>query len=107
MIVTIITLIIRGIKLSKTRRWCEQSLQIANAVLPFIREAENLTHFTGIEKKAFVMMKASQFAQANKMKLNETQVGTRVDELVDLTRKVNSEVNPKEIKEQIAKNTWL
>jgi len=84
-------------------------LQIATAVLPFICEAEKLSHFTGLEKKAYVMMRASQFAKLNKIRFNEIQVSSRIEELVELTRHVNENVKLKQEVEvnKATGNDWL
>ena len=99
LLVTVITLIYRGIKISKSRKRCEQSMQIANAVLPFIREAEKFPAYSGVEKKAYVMIKASQFAMQNKIKFNEAQVSSRIEELVALTKQVNTKMRARETRE--------
>lgn len=89
LLITIATLLLKVIKNTQARKFCEQSLKIANAVLPFIQEAEQLVNYTGAEKKAYVMTKANQFAISNKMKFDETQVSQKVEELVQLTKQVN------------------
>ena len=96
MLITVGTLILRVIKESKAKRACAQSTAISNAVLPFIREAERFTHFTGLEKKIYVMTKAAQFAIANKIKFDESLVSNKVEELITLTRLVNAKSRPKE-----------
>ena len=89
LLVTTLTVLLRLIKSAKARKTAEQAIQISNAVLPFIREAECFKDYTSIEKKVYVMTKANQFAIKNKIPFNEGKVGERVDELVDLTKCVN------------------
>ena len=89
LLVTTITVAVRLIKSGRARKTAEQAVQISNAVLPFIREAEKFSDYRSDEKKAYVMTKANQFAISNKIPFNEEKVGDRVDELVELTRCVN------------------
>ena len=90
LLLTTITVMIRLLKSRKARRVAEQAIQISNAVLPFIREAECFKDYSSVEKKTYVMTKANQFAIKNKIPFNEGKVGERVDELVDLTKCVNT-----------------
>ena len=111
--VTTLTFLVRIISISKARKRCEQVIKIGNAVLPFIREAEKFSNYSGTEKKAYVMIKATQFAAKNKISFNEEQVSEKIEELVALTRQVNCKKNPtkeeveKEMKQVIHSQSWL
>jgi len=113
LLVTVVGLIIKAARAAKARRRCENATTISNAVLPFIREAEKLIHYTGIEKKLYVMTKAAQFALNNKISFDEELVSSRIEELVALTRQVNTKMRVKEIKEiekeikEITTQNWL
>ena len=75
--------------------------------MPFIREAEKFTAYSGAEKKAFVMTKANQFALKNNLAFYEEQVSEKVEELVTLTKQVNIKTREKSeiVNEQAAANT--
>jgi len=87
--ITVLTFIIRSVRNSKVKKSLEQAVKIGNAVLPFVREAEKFTSFSGAEKKAYVMTKANQFAIQNKILFSEELVSQKVEELVELTKQVN------------------
>lgn len=89
-LITLLTFIVKTVKNVKAKMAIEQSIQIGNAILPFIREAEKFTNYTGEEKKAYVMTKANRFALNNSMKFDELQVSDKIEELVTLTREVNT-----------------
>ena len=113
LLITVGTFILRSIKNVKARRIAEQVLCISNAIVPYIREAERLANFTGAEKKAYVMVKASQFALQSKIPFNEKQISDKVEELITLTRVVNSISSARkqaqiarEIKRVVAAKPW-
>ena len=114
LLVTVVGLIIRAARAARANRACEHAITVSNAVVPFIREAEKLTHYSGVEKKIYVMTKAAQFALANKITFDEELVSSRIDELVALTRQVNTKMRAKEraevereIKAITSKKDWL
>ena len=114
LLITVLTFIYKSIKNVKARKVAEQVIKIGNTVLPYIREAEKFTAYSGEEKKAYVMTKANQFALDNKMPFNEEQVSEKVEELVALTKQVNIKSSAKEkaeiakeIKEVASQKTWL
>lgn len=113
LVITFLTFIVKFVKNSKAKKGLEQAVKISNAVLPFIREAEKFSAYSGAEKKAYVMTKATQFAIANDIAFDEEQVSEKVEELVSLTKQVNFKTNSntaemdKEIKETVIKKTWL
>ncbi len=86
---TAVTFILKFIKNEKARKAAEQTIQIGNAVLPYIKQAETFAHYSGAEKKEFVMTKANQFAIARKIAFHPEAVGEKIEELVKLTKEVN------------------
>jgi len=106
LLITIITFIVKLVRSSKSKKGLEQTIRISNAVLSFIRDAENFTHYSGIEKKEYVMTKANQFAIENKIVFNQNQVSEKVEELVALTKQVNCKKNSSEKAVEL-KNSWL
>jgi hypothetical protein len=110
--ITVLTFVMKTIKSVKAKKALEQAIKIGNAVLPFIREAEKFTSYTGLEKKAYVMTKANQFALSNRIPFKEIQVSEKIEELVALTKQVNIKSTTKEkaeIKKEIQaiSKIWL
>jgi len=89
LLATAVTFIAKFIKSTKAKRIAEQTIRICDAVLPFIRQAENFKHYSGTEKKEFVMTKANQFCIEQKMPFNTELISSKIEELLKLTREVN------------------
>jgi hypothetical protein len=100
--ITVLTFLYKMIKSARAKIKIEQAIKISNAVLPFIKEAEKFTAYSGEEKKAYVLTKANQFALTNNLKFNENQVSEKIEELVMLTKQVNAKTSTKD-KNEIAK----
>ncbi|MCM1289485.1 MAG: hypothetical protein NC132_02395 [Corallococcus sp.] len=60
------------------------------ALQTLIVDAETFAGFTGEEKKAYVMTKANRYALDNKIPYDEHAVSNRVEELVALSKQVNT-----------------
>lgn len=56
----------------------------------FIIEAEEFANYSGKEKKEFVKTKLAVYALNNKIRFNEEIFDESIDEIVDLTKKVNA-----------------
>lgn len=69
----------------KTKNWNK----IASFVKECVKEAEAFAHYTGEEKKAYVMTKANQYALSKKIKFNATKVSNLIEEVVALSKEVN------------------
>ncbi len=89
LLITTITFLSKFIKSAKAKHFTENLAKIGNAILPFIEEAETFLHFSGEEKKQFVMTKANQFAIDNGINFDAVAVSEKIEELVSLTHKVN------------------
>lgn len=90
LIITIATLIAKFAKSTKAKKAAQQTVEICNALVPYIEEAEKLTHYTGEEKKAYVMTRIRQYAVNADMKLDENKVSDTVEELVTMSKQVNA-----------------
>ena len=84
-----LTFLIKFIKNEKAKKILSCTLQIAETIQPLIVEAEKFTHFSGEEKKQYVLTKANQFAIDHKIKFDQEKVSSMIDELVATTKKVN------------------
>ncbi len=89
LIITTITFLSKFVKSAKAKKVAENIVEIGNAILPYIEEAEKLIAFSGEEKKAYVMTKANQFAIENNIKFDANKTSEKIDELIALTNRVN------------------
>ena len=87
--VTTVTFISKFVTNAKAKKAMENIVKIGNAVIPYIREAEAFAHYSGEEKKQFVMTKANRFAIDNDLEFDEQAVSDKIEELVALTKQVN------------------
>ena len=89
LLVTAATFLVKFLRNAKAKRIAEQTIKIGNAVMPYIKQAEGFANYSGAEKKEYVMTKANQFALEQGFPFNTALVGEKVEELVQLTKKVN------------------
>lgn len=90
LLVAAATFIVKFLKKSKAKKAAEQVIEIGNAILPYIEQAEKFVHYTGEEKKEYVMTKANQYALENGIEFDAEYIGDKVEELIALTKQVNS-----------------
>ncbi len=88
-IVTTLTFFLKFINNAKAKRLLESAAKIGTAVLPYIKQAEGFAHYSGAEKKEFVMTKANRFAIEQGIAFDTNLVSEKVEELVKLTKEVN------------------
>lgn len=89
LLVTSITFIMKFLKSAKAKKICEHVVEVENAVIPYIKQAETFLNYSGAEKKEFVMTKANQHAIENGIRFDEALVSEKIEELVRLTKEVN------------------
>ena len=99
LIIAIATVIVKYVGSTKARKTAERTIEICNAILPYIEQAETYVHYSGEEKKEYVMTKANQYAIENGIVFNKQAVSAKVEELVELTKEVNARDNDKTITE--------
>ena len=97
LLISTVTFLTKFLKNAKAKKVAQSILKISNDILPLIEEAENFTHYTGKEKKAYVITKVMQLVTKNKYKISEDMIGEKIDELVELTRNVNTNRSSKEL----------
>ncbi|QVK16928.1 hypothetical protein KHQ81_08445 [Mycoplasmatota bacterium] len=98
LLITIITFILKFIKNTKAKKAAQTLLKIRSAIFPFIEEAETFIHYTGKEKKAYVMTNITQLMINQKMNVNQDKISEIIEDLVSLTKKVNT-INTRSPKE--------
>ena len=84
--VLFIVKIIRG---SISKKELKNSYVLLEAVAPLMEIAETFTHYSGEEKKEYVMTKVQQFAIENGIKFDSEAVKNKIEELIDLSKNVN------------------
>lgn len=84
--VLFIVKIIRG---SISKKELKNSYVLLEAVAPLMEIAETFTHYSGEEKKEYVMTKVQQFAIENGIKFDSEAVTNKIEELIGLSKNVN------------------
>jgi hypothetical protein len=87
---TALTFIVKFVKSAKAKRRAEQLAKIGDALIPYIEQAEKFTHYSGAEKKEYVLTKANRFAMEKGFEFNAAEAEAKLEELVALSRQVNA-----------------
>ena len=103
LLIAFLTFLVKFIKNEKAKKVLNCKLKLAETIQPLIVEAEKFTHFSGEEKKQYVLTKANQFAIDHKLKFDQEKVSVMIDELVETTKKVNMRDKDK-AREAVSKN---
>ena len=90
LIITALTFLIKFIKNAKAKKIVEQTVKLCDAILPYIKKAETFIHYSGEEKKEYVMTKVSQYARENDLKFDEGMISQKIEEIIALTKEVNA-----------------
>lgn len=90
LIITLATIIGKYVSNKKAKRLAEQTIEICNAILPYIEQAESYIAYSGQEKKEYVMTKANQYAIEKGIAFDESAISEKVEELLELTKTVNA-----------------
>lgn len=93
LLVTTVTFLTKFIKNAKAKKAAENIVDISNAIIGYIEEAETFLNYSGEEKKQYVMTKANQFAIESGIKFDAESVSAKVEELVGMTKQVNVSTN--------------
>lgn len=90
LLVTTVTFLAKFIKNAKAKKVAENIVDISNALIGYIEEAETFLNYSGEEKKQYVMTKANQFAIESGIKFDAETVSAKIEELVGMTKQVNT-----------------
>lgn len=104
LLITTLTFLLKYIGTAKAKKAEEQVKKIGDAVIPYIKEAEAYIHYTGAEKRNYVITKANQYAIENGYNFDEEAVSLKIEELVGLTKKVNTNKR-EELAQYVIQNT--
>ena len=81
---TCIIIFKKYIKNNKLRKALVKSEEILNHLIPCVTEAENYIHFSGEEKKEYVMTKINQYAIDNNITFDERVISVKIEELINM-----------------------
>ena len=90
LIITLATIIGKYVSSKKAKRLAEQTIEICNAILPYIEQAESYIAYSGQEKKEYVMTKANRYAIEKGIAFDESAISEKVEQLLELTKTVNA-----------------
>ena len=77
LLIAFLTFLVKFIKNEKAKKILNCTLELSKAIQPLIVEAEKFTHFSGEEKKQYVLTKANQFARGKIKTFNPNEIGRR------------------------------
>lgn len=89
LLITTVTFLMKFVKSSKAKKSAENIIKVGSAIEQFIVEAEKFTHYSGAEKKAYVMSLATSFAVKNGIDVDDSVISDKIEEIVALSKKVN------------------
>lgn len=99
-IITTLTYMIKFVKNKKAKKFLSSVLSVTEQLQPLIVQAETFTHYSGEEKKQYVLTRVRQFAIENGLRFDETAVSEEIDELVATTKSVNAREKDKLMEEK-------
>lgn len=95
-LISLLTLIFKLSKNKKVRKTAEQMLLLTEELNHYILKAEEFSHYSGEEKKNYVLTKLNQFSMEKNIHFDEEVMAQKIDELVNLTKHVNAEETRKD-----------
>lgn len=90
LLTTLIVFLQKFIKSEKAKKVAERMNKILSFIEPAVKEAENLLHYNGKEKKEYVTTKVNQKCLEENIKFDGEMVSTLIEKIVKLTKEVNS-----------------
>ena len=88
-IVTGLTILAPYLKNSKAKKIAENVIEISQIAQTYIVEAEKFIHFSGAEKKEWVLTKTNQFAIENKIPFDKNLASNTIENIIKLTKQIN------------------
>lgn len=89
LLLTSLTFLVKLILSIKNKSKVEKRNMLLSAVAPLVELAEKLTHYSGAEKKQYVLTSANQFAIENGIEFDAEAVSGKIEELIELSNQVN------------------
>lgn len=84
-----VTFLVKLIRSVKARVKEKGMTALLEAVAPLVEIAETLVNYSGAEKKAYVLTKVKEYSGENKIEFNIEKVSDKIEQLVELSKKVN------------------
>lgn len=103
-LITVLTCIIKLSRNTRVRKNAEKMLSLTEQISVFVKEAEEFTHYTGAEKKNYVLTKMNQYSIDHNMDYDGEYVSDKIEELIETTKRVNA---VKETETVTAEKDWL
>lgn len=98
-IITATTYIAANSKNKRAKKVAENVNKIAKAAQTYVTDAEQFIHYSGTEKKTWVLTKINQYAIQAGIPFDEDQASGIVEDIVTITKKVNR--RDKDIKKEV------
>ena len=89
LLITALTFFTKFLRNAKAKKLAQNIIDISNAIIPYIKQAEQFLNYTGEEKKEYVITKVNQFALENNIPFDIEVVSSKIEELIVLTKQVN------------------
>ena len=89
LVVAIIICAIKFMKTIKSTQSLKDVSDILEAVGPIMEIAESFVNYTGAEKKNFVLTQVEQLASENGITIDASIVSDKIEELIQLSKKIN------------------
>ncbi len=89
LLATITGFLIPLVKNVKAKNRLSALNKLATTLQSLIVDAETFTHFTGAEKKEYVLTKANRYALENNIPFDEASVDAEIEKMVKLSKNVN------------------
>lgn len=96
LIIAILTVIIKFVKTLKASKKEQGKTYLLDTISMFVEAAEEMTNYSGKEKKEYVITKANQFAISNGIEFDVNDVSDKIETLIQLSKHVNKKKGDKE-----------
>lgn len=93
LVILCVSFLIKLIQSVRARKREQGQTTLLDAVAPLMEIAENFTNYSGEEKKEYVITKVNQFAFENGINFDLHAVSNKIEELIALSKNVNSNKN--------------
>lgn len=89
LIILCVSFLIKLLQSIKARKKEKGQTTLLETVAPIVELAETFESYSGEEKKEYVLTKVNQFAIENGIEFNIEAVSKKIEELIELSKKVN------------------
>ena len=90
LLISTILFFIKAIKENKSKRSAQTELSIGDELLALMEEAEKFTNYSGEEKKAYVITRVKEQLSSKKIRFDSNKISEKIEELIQLSKGVNS-----------------